>query len=149
MAGLRINNWGSVAALRSDPHLVFCACSMQNGPHVFKVDHTGFCVFSKLLKKTFLIGRGDVTFLHVAYTKPSQNVGKLTCLYGRFKSPFFLWANTDFEGGDNDNGYGDYIFLVKHGQPSHNFDLLVIFCACSMQNVPDGSVVFQMDFRTK
>jgi hypothetical protein len=28
-------------------------------------------------------------------------------------------ANTDFEGGDNDNGYGDYIFLVKHGQPSH------------------------------
>ena len=29
-------------------------------------------------------------------------------------------ANTDFEGGDNDNGYGDYIFLVKHGQPSHS-----------------------------
>jgi hypothetical protein len=28
-------------------------------------------------------------------------------------------ANTDFEGGENDNGYGDYIFLVKHGQPSH------------------------------
>ena len=28
-------------------------------------------------------------------------------------------ANTDFEGGDNDDGYGDYIFLVKHGQPSH------------------------------
>ena len=31
----------------------------------------------------------------------------------------------------------------------HNFDLLVIFCACSMQNVPGGSVMFQMDFRTK
>jgi hypothetical protein len=84
---------------------------MQNGPHVFKVDHTGFCVFSKLFTKTFLIGRGDVTFLHVTYTKPSQNVEKLTCVHGRFKSPFFSVANTDFEGGDNDNGYGDYIFL--------------------------------------
>jgi hypothetical protein len=64
---------------------------MQNGPHVFKVDHRGFCVFSKLFTQTFLIGRGDVTFLHVTYTKPSQNVEKLTCVHGRFKSPFFLW----------------------------------------------------------
>jgi hypothetical protein len=64
---------------------------MQNGPHVFKVDHTGFCVFRKLFTKTFLIGRGDVTFLHVTYTKPSKNVEKLTCAHGRFKSPFFLW----------------------------------------------------------
>jgi hypothetical protein len=55
------------------------------------VDHTGFCVFSKLSTQTFLIGRGDVTFLHVTYTKPSQNVEKLTCVHGRFKSPFFLW----------------------------------------------------------
>jgi hypothetical protein len=31
----------------------------------------------------------------------------------------FSVANTDFEGGDNDNGYGDYIFLVKHGQPKN------------------------------
>jgi hypothetical protein len=30
-----------------------------------------------------------------------------------------------------------------------NFVLLVIFCACSMQNVPGGSVMFQMDFRVK
>jgi hypothetical protein len=34
-----------------------------------------------------------------------------------------------------------------------NFDLFLIFCACSismqMQNVPGGSVVFQMGFRTK
>ena len=64
---------------------------MQNGPHVFKVDHTGFCVFRKLFTQTFLIGRGDVTFLHVTYTKPSQNVEKLTCVHGRFESPFFLW----------------------------------------------------------
>jgi hypothetical protein len=64
---------------------------MQNGPHVFKVDHTGFCVFSKLFTQTFLTGRGVVTFLHVTYTKPSQNVEKLTCVHGRFKSPFFLW----------------------------------------------------------
>jgi hypothetical protein len=35
------------------------------------------------------------------------------------QEPVFSVANTDFEGGDNDNGYGDYIFLVKHGQPSH------------------------------
>ena len=60
-------------------------------PVVFKVDHTGFCAFSKLFTQTFLIGRGDVTFLHVTYTKPSQNVEKLTCVHGRFKSPFFLW----------------------------------------------------------
>jgi hypothetical protein len=36
------------------------------------------------------------------------------------QEPVFSVANTDFEGDDNDNGYGDYIFLVKHGQPSHN-----------------------------
>jgi hypothetical protein len=36
------------------------------------------------------------------------------------QEPVFSVANTDFEGGDNDSGYGDYIFLVKHGQPSHN-----------------------------
>jgi hypothetical protein len=35
------------------------------------------------------------------------------------QEPVFSVANTDFEGGDNDNGYGDLIFLVKHGQPSH------------------------------
>ena len=28
-------------------------------------------------------------------------------------------ANTGFEGGDNDSGYGDYIFLVIYAQPSH------------------------------
>jgi hypothetical protein len=28
-------------------------------------------------------------------------------------------ANTDFEGGDDDHGYGDCIFLVIHAQPSH------------------------------
>jgi hypothetical protein len=64
---------------------------MQNGPHVFKVDHTSFHVISKLFTQKFLIGRGDVTFLHVAYTKHSQNIEKLTCVYGRFKNPFFLW----------------------------------------------------------
>jgi hypothetical protein len=26
------------------------------------------------------------------------------------QEPAFSVANTDFEGGDNDNGYGDYIF---------------------------------------
>jgi hypothetical protein len=30
-----------------------------------------------------------------------------------------------------------------------NSDLLVIFCACSMQNIPGDSVMLQMDFRTK
>jgi hypothetical protein len=28
-------------------------------------------------------------------------------------------ANTDFEGGDDDHGYGDCIFLVIYAQPSH------------------------------
>jgi hypothetical protein len=23
--------------------------------------------------------------------KPSKNIGKLTCVFGRFKNPFFLW----------------------------------------------------------
>jgi hypothetical protein len=73
--------------------MIVCACSMENGPHVFKVDHTSFYVISKLFTQTFLIGRGDVTFLYAAYTKHSQkkNVEKLTCVYGRFKNPFFLW----------------------------------------------------------
>jgi hypothetical protein len=31
----------------------------------------------------------------------------------------FSVANTDFEGGDNEHGYGDYIFLVIYAQPSH------------------------------
>jgi hypothetical protein len=35
------------------------------------------------------------------------------------QEPVFSVANTDFEGGDNDNGYGDYIFLVIYAQPSH------------------------------
>jgi hypothetical protein len=40
------------------------------------------------------------------------------------QEPVFSVANTYFEGGDNDNGYGDYIFLVKHGQPSHTVQVL-------------------------
>jgi hypothetical protein len=45
------------------------------------------------------------------YIKSSKNFGKLTCVYGRFKSPFFYsMANIDFEGGDNDHGYGDCMF---------------------------------------
>jgi hypothetical protein len=38
-----------------------------------------------------LIGHGDVTFLHIAYVKSTKNVGKLACVFGRFKNPFFLW----------------------------------------------------------
>ena len=75
----------------SDPHMIFCACSMQNGPHEYAVDHTSFYVISKLFTQTFLIGRGDVTFLHIAYVKSTKNVGKPTCVFGRFKNPFFLW----------------------------------------------------------
>jgi rRNA processing protein Gar1 len=37
------------------------------------------------------ISGGDVTFLHIAYVKSTKNVGKLTCVFGRFKNPFFLW----------------------------------------------------------
>jgi hypothetical protein len=28
--------------------------------------------------------------------------------------------NTEFEGGDDGHGYGDYTFLVKQAQSSHN-----------------------------
>jgi hypothetical protein len=31
------------------------------------------------------------------------------------QEPVFSVANADFEGGDNDDGHGDYIFLVKRG----------------------------------
>jgi hypothetical protein len=86
--------------------------------HVFKVDHTGFCVFSKLFTQTFLIGRGDVTFLHVTYAKPSQNVEKLTCVHGRFKSPFFLWLMQNLKAVTM-MMVTAITFLVKHGQPSH------------------------------
>jgi hypothetical protein len=75
----------------SDPHMIFCACSMQNGPHEYAVDHTSFYVISKLFTQTFLIGRSDVTFLQIAYVKFTKNVRKLTCVFGRFKNPFFLW----------------------------------------------------------
>jgi hypothetical protein len=96
---------------------------MQNGPHAFKLDHTGFCVFSKLFTQTFLIGRGDVTFLHVTYTKPSQNVGKLTCVHGRFKSPLFLWLIQILKAVTMImvRALRRLHFLVKHGQPSHTF----------------------------
>ena len=92
---------------------------MQNGPRASKVDHTSFYVIIK-----FLIGRGDVTFLSIAYTMStdSQNVEKLTCVYRRGgdrrregmkegegrqggytggSMTRFSVANTDFEGGDN------------------------------------------------
>jgi hypothetical protein len=36
------------------------------------------------------------------------------------QEPVFSVANTDFEGGDDDHGYGDCIFLVIHAQPSHS-----------------------------
>jgi hypothetical protein len=60
-----------------------------------------------------LIGRGDVTYLHIAYVKSTKNVGKLTCVFIRaIQEPVFPVANADFEGGGDDRGYGDYIFLV-------------------------------------
>jgi hypothetical protein len=71
---------------------------------------------SFILTQTFLIGRGDVAFLHIAYVKSTKNVGKLTYA---IQEPVFPVANTDFEGGYDDHGYGDYIFLVIYTQPSH------------------------------
>jgi hypothetical protein len=65
-----------------------------------------------------LVGRGNVTFLHIAYTKSSKNVGKLAFVYGRFKNPFFSVANTDFEGGENDHCYGDCIFWSSMRNPA-------------------------------
>jgi hypothetical protein len=64
---------------------------INNGPHEYAVNHTSSYVISKLFTQTFLIGRGDVTFLHIACVKSTKNVGKLTCVFGRFKDPFFLW----------------------------------------------------------
>jgi hypothetical protein len=45
---------------------------------------------------------------------------------GDSRTRFFCgYRNTDFEGGDGDNGYGDCIFLVIHAQPSHIITLYV------------------------
>jgi hypothetical protein len=35
------------------------------------------------------------------------------------QEPVFSVDNTDFEGGGDGHGYGDYIFLVIYAQPSH------------------------------
>jgi hypothetical protein len=37
------------------------------------------------------------------------------------QEPVFSVANTDFEDGDDDHGYGDCIFLVIYAQPSHTW----------------------------
>ena len=58
-------------------------------------------------------------------------------------------ANADFEGGEDDHGYGDCIFLVIYAQPSHiitaagclaNYGAWGLahatdasYCACKMQ----------------
>ena len=61
-----------------------------------KMDHTNtqwttraFTQLASYLHKRFLIGRGDVTFLHIACVKSTKNFGKLTCVFGRFRNPFF------------------------------------------------------------
>jgi hypothetical protein len=64
---------------------------MQNGPREYAVDHTSFYVISKLFTQTFLIGRGDVTFLHIAYVKSTKNVGKPTLRIRAIQEPIFLW----------------------------------------------------------
>jgi hypothetical protein len=69
---------------------------MQNGPYVSKVDHTGFCVFSKLFTQTFLIGRGDVTYLHVAYARPSQKFRETNLRVRAIQEPVFSVANARF-----------------------------------------------------
>jgi hypothetical protein len=50
-----------------------------------KMDH----LHQNLFTQTFMIGLGDVTFLHIAHEKSNENTGKLTFNYRRFKSPFF------------------------------------------------------------
>jgi hypothetical protein len=35
------------------------------------------------------------------------------------QEPIFSVSNTEFEGGDDGHGHGDYTFLVKQAQPSH------------------------------
>jgi hypothetical protein len=44
-----------------------------------------------------MIGRGDVTFLHVACAKHSQNAEEPTCVHRRFKNPLFLWLTQIFK----------------------------------------------------
>ena len=92
---------------------------MRNGPHEYAVDHTSFYVTSKLFTQTFLIGRGEVTSLHIAYVKSTKKCRKTNLRVRAIQEPVFPVANTDFEGGDDDHGCGDCIFFVIYAQPSH------------------------------
>jgi rRNA processing protein Gar1 len=67
-----------------------------------------------------LIGRGDVTFLHIAYVKSTKNVGKLTCVFGRFKNPFFLWLIKILKAATMIMVTAIAFFLVIYAQPSHS-----------------------------
>jgi rRNA processing protein Gar1 len=91
---------------------------MQNEPHESKADHTSFYVISKLFTQTFLIGRGNATFLYIAYVKSTKNVGKLTCVFGRFKNPFFLWLIQILKAVTMVMVTA-IAFLVIYAQPSH------------------------------
>jgi hypothetical protein len=69
------------------------------------MDHTSFYVISKLFTQTFLIGRGDVTSLHIAYVKSTKKCRKTSLRIRPIQEPVFSVANADFEGGDDDHGY--------------------------------------------
>ena len=78
-----------------------------------------FYVISKLFTKMFLIGRGDVTSLQIVYAK-SLKISDTDLCMRAIQEPVFSVAHTDFEGGDNDHGHGNHIFLVIYAQPSHS-----------------------------
>jgi hypothetical protein len=43
-------------------------------------------------------------------------------------------SNTEFEGGGDGRGHGDYNFLVKQAQASHiNMGTLILYCSGSLQ----------------
>jgi hypothetical protein len=81
---------------------------MQNGPPLSKMVHMSFYLIQQLFTKPFVVGRGDVTSLHIA-CKSSKNVRKL--------------AFADFEGGGNDRGCSDCIFLDILTQSSHTGEM--------------------------
>ena len=67
-------------------------------------------------KKTFFGPPSEALVTPFSMQKPVKNhFCRLT-----IQEPIFSVSNTEFEGGDDGHGHGDYTFLVKQAQPSHS-----------------------------
>jgi hypothetical protein len=93
---------------------------MQNGPGHLGMVQGSFDLRLELHAKNVFWapqrGFGDA----IPYTKTYKNTKNELLSVNDSGAHFFCAQyRTEFEGGDDGNGYGDYIFLVKQAHPSH------------------------------